>query len=412
MRNLRFNRTVGAGAFGTVYHAELISGQGFRRAVAVKVLLQRPDSEMFLARIRDEARLLGMLQDDAILKVLDMARLENRDAIIMEFVEGVDLEAIIEQELTIPPRALAEIGAAVAGALDGAHRATHPGTGEPLNVIHRDVKPSNIMLTASGGVKLLDFGVARAHFDTRESYTGQLVLGTLNYMAPEYIVTGEVSTAADVYGLGLSLWRSATRGEFGQPKVRRDAHDARLANRLSVLDKEYTPLAPLLHRMMGWDTVPRSDSGAIASVLQDAADEIRGPSLRSWARQVIPQVLGGRPEAEDSAGFVGRTLPLADSPETEPTPPPGSVAQEVSRAPPRPEVRQTRAPTPPQQPPPQARPGPAPAPTPASRKLPARKKPVRKGSLAGAIIKGLLIGGIFGMLLLTSVVLLLLFIFH
>ncbi len=106
MRTIQLTRTIGAGAFGTVYLAELSSGQGFRRQVAVKVMQQHlPDSEMFLSRIRDEARLLGLLQDDSILKVLDMVRLGGRDAVLMEFVEGADLDSLVTGGHAPPPGA-------------------------------------------------------------------------------------------------------------------------------------------------------------------------------------------------------------------------------------------------------------------------------------------------------------------
>lgn len=108
MRTLQFLRTLGAGAFGTVYLADFSSGQGFRRQVAVKVIQRnQPDNEMFLARIRDEARLLGLLQDDAILKVLDMVQLDGMDAVIMEYVEGLDLDSLVREGRAPPPRALA-----------------------------------------------------------------------------------------------------------------------------------------------------------------------------------------------------------------------------------------------------------------------------------------------------------------
>lgn len=223
MRQLTFQRTIGAGAFGTVYQAELQTGRGFRKQVAVKVIQARgPDGDIFLSRIRDEARLLGLLQDDAILKVLDMVQIDGLDAVVMEYIEGVDLDSIVKHAGAPSPQALAELAALVAGALHRAHTAIHPNSGTPLGVVHRDVKPANIMVTRSGGVRLLDFGVAKARFEARESYTGQLVLGTLNYMAPEYIVSNQLSPAADIYGLGLSVYEAATGKVYGQPKVRAD----------------------------------------------------------------------------------------------------------------------------------------------------------------------------------------------
>lgn len=319
MRTLSFIRTIGAGSFGTVYLAELSSGQGFRRRVAVKVLhSEGPNSDMFLSRIRDEARLLGLLQDDAILKVIDMVDVEGRDAIIMEYVEGVDLESLSTTLGKIPARALCEVGAAVAGALGRAHKARHPTSGEPLNVIHRDVKPANIMITSSGGVKLLDFGIARARFDSRESYTGQLVLGTLNYMAPEYIVTGEVSPAADVYGLALALWQGATGQVYGQAKVRQDAHEARLRERLGQLDVEYGPLAGVLKQMMAWEPVNRPTAERAEELLWDAADAASGPGLRRWAPTRIREVLARRKPASDGPKLLGRTVSIGAGVDIEP----------------------------------------------------------------------------------------------
>lgn len=313
MRALHFQRVVGSGAFGTVYLCDLVAEKGFRRQVAVKVLQRdHPNAQMFMSRVRDEARLLGLLQDDHILKVLEIVSVDGRDAVVMEFVEGLDLAALIEAKHRPPARALAELGGAMAGALHRAHTAVHPATGAPLNVIHRDVKPANVMVTSRGGVKLLDFGVARARFEARESFTGHFVLGTLNYMAPEYIVTGDVSPAADVYGLALVLWEAAIGEVFGQPRLRPDQHLSRQEAQLARVTGEYAPMVPLLRRMLAWDPKLRPGTMEVEQELVALSDSTRGSGLRAWCGTVVPDLLAKRAKGEDEGGLVGRQVQLAD----------------------------------------------------------------------------------------------------
>lgn len=315
MRALHFQRVVGSGAFGAVYLCDLVADKGFRRQVAVKVLQRdHPNAQMFMSRVRDEARLLGLLQDDHILKVLEIVSVDGRDAVVMEYVEGLDLAALIEAGHRPPARALAELGGAMAGALHRAHTAVHPATGVPLNVIHRDVKPANVMVTSRGGVKLLDFGVARARFEARESFTGQFVLGTLNYMAPEYIVTGDVSPAADVYGLGLVIWEAAIGEVFGQPRLKLEQHLPRQEAQLARIVGEFEPLAPLLGRMLAWDPKQRPDTMEVEQELVALADNIRGSGLRAWCGTVVPELLAKRAKGKDDNGLVGRQIQLAEGP--------------------------------------------------------------------------------------------------
>lgn len=317
MRQLTFQRVLGSGAFGTVYLAELAGERGFRRTVAVKVLLPgQPDSASFVSRVRDEARLLGLLHDEHILKVLELVRVGERDAVVMEFVEGVDLSGLVSSGQRPPPRALAELGAAVAGALHAAHTARHPNSGEPLNVVHRDVKPANVMITDRGGVKLLDFGVAQARFAARESRTGQFVLGTLNYMAPEYIITGDVSPAADVYGLGLTLWEAAVGEVFGQPKLKEEAHVRRVEEHLARLTATHAELTPVLRPMFAWDPTARPNAATVEGQLVAAADRLSGTGLRSWATSHVPAAIErARQDAKDTVGLVGQTVTVGSEPE-------------------------------------------------------------------------------------------------
>jgi serine/threonine protein kinase len=310
MRTLTFNRIIGNGAMGTVYHAELRVPRGFSRQCAVKVMKSTsPDQEHFRARMRDEARLLGMLQDEQILGVSELVRVEGRDCVVMEYVEGVDLADLI-QVRTVPPRALAELGAEVAGTVHRAHEARHPTTKEPLHVIHRDVKPANVMITSRGGVRLLDFGVARAAFSNRESKTQGLVLGTLNYFPPEILAGGEPSPAVDIYGLGLTLWECATGRDWGSPQVHRHRFERRVEQRLAEISEDYAAIVPILRQVLQWDPAKRPDGGSVESALLAAADNCTGEGLRTWARQIVPPILTKRQEEARRDDLVGKTLSI------------------------------------------------------------------------------------------------------
>jgi serine/threonine protein kinase len=326
--------------------------------------------------VRDEARLLGLLKDEHILEVIELVRVEDRDAVVMEFVNGVDLSVLIEGGDRPPPRALAELGAAVAGGLDRAHRAHHPETNEPLNVIHRDVKPANVMVTERGNIKLLDFGVARAEFAARESQTGQFVLGTLNYMAPEYVITGNVDRAADAYGLGITLWEAAVGEVFGQPKLREEQHQRRLDERLARLDPSYGLLAPVIGEMLSWRPNQRPDAGTLERRLLTIADTERGPGLRDWASRAVKAALDARPaNPKDEVGLLGRTIRLQvsrtitneDDPPTQWAP--SSVTTRVNEVP--------------------------------SKPSPPRKPKVRRGeTIWGMILKGTILGTALAILIL------------
>lgn len=315
MRTLTFNRVVGSGAMGTVYHAELRAPQGFARACAVKVMKAlEGDHAHFVARMRDEARLLGMLQDESILGVSELVHVEGRDAVVMEFVEGVDLQEL-RTGPPIPPRALVELGAELAGTLHRAHTATHPRTGAPLKVIHRDVKPANVMITSRGGVRLLDFGVARAAFGGRESQTRGLVLGTLNYFSPEILIGHEPSPAVDLWGLALTLWETATREAWGPPVVKANQLAARVERRLGELRPEYAPLAPVLARLLSFEPEGRPSGAEVEQQLLALADRMEGAGLRTWARDAVPRALSERPAAPAGDPLVGRTIEVTEPPE-------------------------------------------------------------------------------------------------
>jgi serine/threonine protein kinase len=388
MRTLTFNRVLGTGAMGTVYHAELRADRGFSRSCAVKVMrATSPDQEHFRARMRDEARLLGMLQDEHILGVSELVRIEGRDCVVMEYVEGVDLAELVRVR-NVPPRALAELGAEVAGTLHRAHTAKHPSTGDFLQVVHRDVKPANLMITSRGGVRLLDFGVARAAFASRESQTQGLVLGTLNYFPPEVLSGGEPTPAVDIFGLGLTLWECATAREWGAPQVHKQRFERRVEQRFAELGEDYVAVVPILRPSLQWEPTDRPDGGVAERAFLLAADDCAGEGLRTWAREVVPPILAQRDGLGVRDDLVGRTIPIdgSDEPDSPPTAPGRSVDTLTYNdlAPPAAVARRSKEPDAPGPRPNLERP--ADTPPPAERRPPVRRRTRRSGLARNAAL--------------------------
>ena len=168
------------------------------RRVAVKLLHPHllPD-QASRARLASEARAVGGLDHPGIIRVL-AADAGERPAVVLELVEGEPLSARLERDGPLDPRAAAEIGAEVAEALYHAHT---------RGVIHRDVKPGNVLIGTDGRARLVDFGIARLLGEAQERTTQTgMVMGTLRYMAPEQLAGKEVGPRVDLYGLGALLY--------------------------------------------------------------------------------------------------------------------------------------------------------------------------------------------------------------
>jgi serine/threonine protein kinase len=208
-RTFKIHRCVGRGGFGEVYQAT-VHGDGPPITAALKVLHAdvAPGSEA-VERLRDERRMLGALDHPAILRAHELAVLDGRVALVTEYVDGEDLSTCLRAGPLPAPAAL-RVVQEVAGALLAASLTLGPN-GRPLGLVHRDVKPSNIRIARSGGVKLLDFGVARADGIGREAHTASgVVMGSLPYMAPELLTGDSAGAPSDVYALGCTLFEALT----------------------------------------------------------------------------------------------------------------------------------------------------------------------------------------------------------
>lgn len=193
----RITERIGLGGMAEVYRAQ---DSVLGRSVAVKVMLpQYANDPTFTARFRQEAAAAANLQSPYIVNVYDWGQDGETNFMVMEFVRGTDLKNAINQRGAINQRKVAEIGSQVCQALSVAHG---------MDIIHRDIKPQNIMIQPDGNVKVMDFGIARAKNSTLAKTSA--VLGTAHYISPEQAQGKELTPASDIYSLGVVLYESAT----------------------------------------------------------------------------------------------------------------------------------------------------------------------------------------------------------
>jgi eukaryotic-like serine/threonine-protein kinase len=239
-RRFHLIERLGTGGHSDVFLAEQESPGGFRRRVALKVV--RPSLEgralrEAARRMRDEARILGLLDHPNVVRVVDLVRLSDGWGVVMEPVPGIDLHRLLEVGQRVAPRPAFAIAAEVARALDAAWNA-RDGDDAPLQVIHRDIKPANVLLTVDGQVKVLDFGIASMNLQDPEGTAGLLV-GTIGYMAPERVRREVDTPACDVYALGATLVELLLGEPMPPTPVDADQHGALVSG---VLDRVRTCL--------------------------------------------------------------------------------------------------------------------------------------------------------------------------
>ena len=189
---------IGRGGMGIVYrgHDPIL-----RRAVAIKILPpQLTYDTQFVQRFRQEAVLAASLRHPNIVTIFDVGEQDNTHYIVMEYLEGATLEALLPRQGPVVPAQAGRIIQQVADALDFAH-----GRG----IIHRDVKPANIMVEPDGRAILMDFGLVRAAEGTSLTRTGTF-LGTPEYMSPEQAMGTQVDGRSDIYSLGVVIYRMLT----------------------------------------------------------------------------------------------------------------------------------------------------------------------------------------------------------
>jgi eukaryotic-like serine/threonine-protein kinase len=265
----RLEETIGRGAMGTVWRAwdEILD-----RVVAVKELrisdsLPPEERGKAFQRTHREARTAARLSHPGLVTVFDVAEEDGRPWIIMELVEGSSLDQLIEQDGPLPPHRAAEAGRQLLSALATAHAA---------GVLHRDVKPSNVLLTDGGRAVLTDFGIATFQGDPKLTQTG-MVMGSPGFTAPERIQGNPATPASDLWSLGATLYAAVQgHGPF-------DRAGGPITTMSAIINTD-PPTAP-----------PSAGLGAVIDALLR-----RNPA--------------DRPDAASAARMLGAVGPLPDTP--------------------------------------------------------------------------------------------------
>ncbi|MCP3766548.1 serine/threonine-protein kinase [Streptomyces sp. MAR25Y5] len=306
----RLGDALGSGGMGRVWRAH---DEVLHRSVAVKELtaalyVSDGDQAMLLARTRAEARAAARINHSAVVTVHDVLEHDGRPWIVMELVEGRSLADAVKERERVEPREAARIGLWVLRALRAAHAA---------GVVHRDVKPGNVLLGGDGRVLLTDFGIAQIEGDTAITRTGEVV-GSVDYLAPERIRGLDPGPASDLWALGATLYTAVE----GRSPFRRTSP---LTTMQAVVEEEagepsYAgPLAPVIGALLRKDPATRPDAEAAEQMLAEAAEGRRPASAQTY---VTTRADGTRmPAAAPSA-----------APSPLPLPPPSGSAEYGSRA--------------------------------------------------------------------------------
>lgn len=321
-RRFQFLKMIATGGFGEVYLCKEINTNGIDRLVAVKVLKSDwVDNIDVVNRLRDEAKLLALLRHKNIINVFDLTSINGRASIIMEYIEGADLSIIIEtmraNRRRTPISVSLQVCAKVAAAVDAAYnQAPFPGEA-PLQVVHRDIKPGNIMIDKEGMIKVLDFGVAHSMFEQRVSHTSEIRFGSLEYMAPERLLFEPETPASDVYALALVLYECITGEAFGEASKQEDEHEALIDNRIQFLETlihlpiaQEQELVSLLRTTLSYEPDTRCSPLEFYQRARALSRMIQGADLIPWAEKAIPIIRKAQPHIVDGdAGlFLGNIL--------------------------------------------------------------------------------------------------------
>lgn len=288
----RLAESIGSGGMGRVWRAH---DEVLHRSVAIKELtaalyVSESEQAILLARTRAEARAAARINHSAVVTVHDVLEHDGRPWIVMELVEGRSLADAVKEEGRVEPREAARIGLWVLRALGAAHAA---------GVLHRDIKPGNVLLGRDGRVLLTDFGIAQIEGDTTITRTGEVV-GSVDYLAPERVRGHDPGPSSDLWALGATLYTAVE----GRSPFRRTTP---LTTMQAVVEEEAAelqhagPLTPVIVSLLRKDPNARPDMSEAEQMLAQAAEGRRPNGAQAY----VPTQYGGATPYRDSHSGTG-----------------------------------------------------------------------------------------------------------
>ncbi|MFI1681034.1 protein kinase [Streptomyces sp. NPDC020607] len=270
----RLVESIGRGGMGRVWRAQ---DEVLHRAVAVKELtavqyVQEADRAVLFTRTQTEARAAARINHPAVVTVHDVLEYDDRPWIVMELVEGRSLADAVKDDGRVEPVEAARIGLWTLKALRAAHAA---------GVLHRDVKPGNVLLSDDRRILLTDFGIAAIEGDSTVTRTGEVV-GSVDYLAPERVSGANPGPASDLWALGATLYTAVE----GNSPFRRTSP---LGTMQAVVTEEPEPpqhaglLAPIIEALLRKDPATRPTAAEAESMLAEAAEGRRPSTTRTHA---------------------------------------------------------------------------------------------------------------------------------
>lgn len=260
---------VAVGGMAELYRAKIIGDQGFEKIVAIKKILPHLTVDETLIRLFiDEAKIAAFLQHHNIVQIYDFGTMDNSYFIAMEFLTGKDLRLTTnkarEKKTPLRLETALYITAQICEGLDFAHRLSD-FQGKPLGIIHRDISPPNILITYTGQVKIIDFGIAKARNQSKDTQVG-IIKGKVAYMSPEQADGKAIDNRSDIFATGILLYEMlAHRRMFSGEdtiQVLSQVRNARFTPPEKVIDCKHPELFEILHRALAKDPDQRYSSSA------------------------------------------------------------------------------------------------------------------------------------------------------